>query len=194
MQIVISGETGAGKDYIQNYVIKNYGFNKIITTTTRPMRANEINGINYNFISEADFLKKFNNNEFLETVSYNTVFGKWYYGTEKKNINLKNDNIIILDKSGLLEYKKLTDNSCISIFLECIDEAERFYKAIKRLDIDGKINTKDVDELHRRLISDREKFKDIKKYVDMIIPQSYNETTLMLIDSFMSNLGRTKIL
>ena len=63
--IVLVGKTASGKTLIANEMMKR-GYKKIVTTTTRPMRKKEFDGIDYDFISEDDFIEKAKNHYFLE--------------------------------------------------------------------------------------------------------------------------------
>ena len=81
--MVISGPSGVGKDVLIekiNSVKKNYHFT--ITTTTRPMRLGEKNGVNHNFVTQVAFQKMKNENKFLEWAK---VYGN-FYGVPKKQI------------------------------------------------------------------------------------------------------------
>lgn len=194
MRIVLSGETGAGKDYILNYLVNNYGFEKIVTTTTRPMRKGEIDGVTYNYVTDEEFKQKIENNEFLEYISYDTVYGKWFYGTDKKSVLKTNkDTVIILDAEGLIKYKEIVANSCTCIFIECKSEIQRLFNSLKRLDVDGKIETSALDELVRRVEEDKIKFAEIRKHIDIFLPQVYNETTLKIVDDIMLRAGKRRI-
>lgn len=184
--IVILGQIGCGKDYVLSRLSKRYKLHKTVTDTTRPIREGEINGVHYNFISEEEFKENLKNGKYIEHQEYSTVKGVWYYGTSRDSI--KPNSVIILDKDGYLEYKKYVPN-CISIYLSCIDETERFYRSIKRL---SECNMKDVDEVHRRIKQDEDKFKNIHNLVDFVIPQIYNETTLDLVFDVMKRVGIDK--
>lgn len=187
VNIVVLGETGVGKDYLVSKLMERYNLSKVITSTTRPIREGEINGVTYHFLSENDFISKLKNGEFIETKKYNTVKGVWYYGTSKKDIYNKN-TLIILDKDGLLEYKKYIPD-CISIYIKNIDHTERFFKALKRM---KHITMKDVDEVYRRIKEDEEKFSNISSIVDFVVPQTYNNTTLELVYSIIDRFGVEK--
>lgn len=185
--IVIIGSMGSGKDFIVKSIINRYEIEKIITDTTRPLRSGETNGIDYNFFTEDEFKRKLDKGEYIEYQKYNTIEGVWYYGTNTDSIK-KDNTVIILDKDGYLAYKEHVPN-CIGIFLSCIDETERFYKSIKRL---NDCNMKDVDEVYRRIKKDEEKFKDIHDLVDFVIPQTYNETTVNMVFDILDRIGFKK--
>ena len=86
-----------------------------VSFTTRPMRENEIEGIDYSFVDESKFKQMVEMDEFLE---HATVFGN-YYGTKRKIVsnNLqKGLNVILeIDWQGAKQIKK---NMNIFIFLE----------------------------------------------------------------------------
>ncbi len=58
INIVVLGGTGVGKDYLVNKVIERYNLNKVITSTTRPIREGEIDGVTYHFLTEEEFMNK----------------------------------------------------------------------------------------------------------------------------------------
>lgn len=81
--LVLSGPSGAGKSSLLNEVINDIGecyFS--ISTTTRPIREGEIDGVHYHFVSEAEFKKDIEEEFFLE---YAFVHGN-YYGTSIKPV------------------------------------------------------------------------------------------------------------
>ena len=111
--IVISGPSGAGKgtvvkELLNIYQEHNDKIHLSVSATTRSPRKGEIDGIDYYFIEEEDFLNKIANNEFLEYNQYGT--GK-YYGTLKshvlKYLNLGYDVLLEIDING---YKQIINN------------------------------------------------------------------------------------
>lgn len=105
--IVISGPSGVGKNtIIANLFTKLPNLNYSISATTRSPRPNEIDGKNYFFLSEADFLQKIDAAEFLEWAK---VY-QYYYGTPKKTVfqilNSGNDVVLDVDVQGALQIKR----------------------------------------------------------------------------------------
>lgn len=182
MRLVILGETSAGKDFLLKHTVSKYNLKKVVTYTTRPKRDGEIDGVSYHFISEEDFLNKRKNGFFLEVQEYDTEYGTWYYGTSKESC--KEDNIvIILDKEGWYKFSEVAKN--YSVFLEVKDERKRIFNYLKR---NNNVDIHTVNELERRLDVDNNKFLDIRSQVDIVIPQFYNEDTIMLFDDFMDRI------
>jgi guanylate kinase len=65
--IVISGPSGIGKDaVIREQKGRNLPLHFVITATSRPPRANEINAVDYFFYPPAEFEKRIANGEFIE--------------------------------------------------------------------------------------------------------------------------------
>ena len=78
---IISAPSGSGKSTLVHRLLQtvpNLAFS--ISYTTRPPRASETNGIDYIFVSRADFEGRLARGEFLE---YAEVFGN-FYGTNRE--------------------------------------------------------------------------------------------------------------
>jgi len=94
--LVLSGPSGAGKSSLINKIIDDIGdcyFS--ISTTTRPQREGEKDGIHYHFVSKEEFQKGIDEDEFLE---YALVHGN-YYGTSLKPVKeaLSKGKLVIFD-------------------------------------------------------------------------------------------------
>ena len=116
--LILSSPSGAGKTSLSKKIkeeIKNFEIS--ISHTTRKPRNDEINGKDYHFISQEEFLKKINNNEFYE---YAKIYDN-YYGTSKKAVNdllEKNKNIIFdIDWQGTQQLVKFSNLKFLKIFL-----------------------------------------------------------------------------
>lgn len=106
--IVISGPSGAGKGSVLKEVLsKKTNLSLSISCTTRNQRFNEVDGVNYYFLSQADFRSKIKNNEFLE---YAEVYTNNFYGTPRKPVldKLKEglDVILEIDVNGAMKIKE----------------------------------------------------------------------------------------
>jgi guanylate kinase len=115
--IVLSGPSGAGKDAILSRMKKTgYPADFITTVTTRPKRAQEKDGIDYNFVSPKRFQEMLKGKEFLE---YANVYGNWYgVPTEPVRQALKRgkDTIVKVDTQGAATIKKLVPQA-VFIFI-----------------------------------------------------------------------------
>lgn len=93
---VIAGPSGVGKGtVIKELLNKNDNLVLSVSLTTRKPRPGEVNGVNYNFLSQEEFKNAIENDEFLEWAVYNNN----YYGTSKKVVEntLKQGKSIVLE-------------------------------------------------------------------------------------------------
>ena len=115
--IVISAPSGTGKTTVVKKLLQqSTNLEASVSFTTRKMRENEKEGLDYFFVSEKTFTNMIQNDDFLE---HATVFGN-FYGTEKKSVSesLKEGvNVILeIDWQGALQIKSSMP-SCVMIFL-----------------------------------------------------------------------------
>ena len=108
--VVISSPSGGGKDSVIRALLKVFPTSaRLVTTTSRPPRPRQKNGIDYFFISPEEFKKRLDEGGFVE---HNEYVGN-FYGIEKKNLEkaLENHDIVYtqievngknnLDKAGI---------------------------------------------------------------------------------------------
>jgi len=115
--IVISAPSGTGKTTVVKKLLEeSANLVASVSYTTRKMRENEKEGLDYFFVGEKTFANMIENDDFLE---HATVFGN-FYGTEKKSVsqNLeKGINVILeIDWQGAQQIKNRMP-SCVMIFL-----------------------------------------------------------------------------
>ena len=118
IMLILSSPSGAGKTTLTKKIQQKYQNFKIsVSHTTRKPRPNEIEGLDYFFISHEEFKKKIFNNEFYE---YAKIFNN-FYGTSKNSVNvlLNNCNNILfdIDWQGTQQLSKFKELKLIKIFL-----------------------------------------------------------------------------
>jgi len=97
---IISGPSGAGEDSVIEGLKKYFQIERVITTTTRSMRAGESQGKPYYFISHEEFKKKIERDELAE---YAQEYNDNFYGVAKDELDrVRNSGNIGLWK---IEYK-----------------------------------------------------------------------------------------
>ncbi len=114
---IIAAPSGCGKTSLVEALIKNAkNLYVSVSHTTRPPRSDEINGINYYFVSIEEFEEMIKNNAFVE---HAIVFDN-HYGSSTKLIRDKLDEgidvILEIDWQGARQVKENMPNA-ISIFI-----------------------------------------------------------------------------
>lgn len=117
--LVLTGPTGAGKDTILTELTKQKPDTiRVITTTSRPMRAEESEGNPYHFVTREHFEEMIANKEFFEWVEFRGDLK----GTQKKTleeaISSGKDIVWRIDAKGVKNIKqKITETVPRSVFV-----------------------------------------------------------------------------
>ena len=156
--LLLVGKSASGKSEILKR-LKELGMKTIVTYTTRPPRIGEVEGIDYHFISEEDFIKKIQSDFFAETTKYETVNGIWRYGSAKEDYD--NNTAVILNPEGLKSVKRIFPEA-IAMYIIASNKT-RYERAISRIKSNDKKGLKEID---RRFEADENDFTYIHKYVD----------------------------
>ena len=144
--IVLSGASASGKTEAAKMLMAKYGIQKAITTTTRPMRINEVNGRDYFFVSKEQFDQLIKEDKFVE----HTVYNGNYYGSTKDQI--ASDRVVVIDLEGLKSYSRLNDSRIVTFYLDTsedirykrmLERGDKEEDAKRRLENDRKVFTKD---------------------------------------------------
>jgi guanylate kinase len=145
-RIILAGKAGSGKDYLAAK-LKELGYIKDISFTTRPMRIGEIEGIHYNYITEEVFADMVQADGFYENVCFNG----WYYGTSVES--WEKSHVFISTPRGIDAVRTVDREDCFIVYLD-IDENIRRERISQR---------SDADSVDRRIEADR---KDFENFVD----------------------------
>lgn len=104
--LVISGPSGAGKGTVCKALIEKNPIWVSISCTTRNPRVGEADGVNYYFINREEFLRRIDNDDFLE---YAEVYGNFYGTPKSKVMEMLEDGkdvILEIDIQGALKIKE----------------------------------------------------------------------------------------
>ena len=158
--IVLIGKTASGKTLIREELIRR-GYSGIITYTNRPIRKGEKQNVTYHFISEEEFKQKIDDNFFAEYKTYDTVFGKWYYGSALEDLeNAPEKSVIILTPDGYRDVVDRLSKKPTSIYIYANNSTIK--KRFKKRGDDEK-------EAQRRFDEDNIDFKGVENMVDKIV-------------------------
>jgi len=174
--VILSGPSGSGKTSIAREVCKRIGLDKTyfsISTTTRPPREGEKNGIDYFFVTKDEFLEDIDNNQFLEWAE---VHGN-YYGTSLKQIKeaLNQGKIVFLDidVQGFEAINKIYPEIITSVFVTTKNKKVLIERLKKR-------GTETEESLKIRLINALNEMKKIDEYDYLLINDKFEESVEIL--------------
>lgn len=169
--VVISGPSGVGKDMTINRLKEmGYPFHFVVTATTRPKRANEVDGVDYFFVSMSDFAELIENEELLE---HAIVYGD-YKGIPKAQVReaLASgwDVIMRIDVQGAATIRRLVPEAVL-IYISAESE-EALVRRLKNR------KTEPEGQLKMRIATARQELKwlEIFDYVVINAEDELDET------------------
>ena len=150
--IAFVGKSGAGKDYIMKQVAKGLDFHIIVSSTTRPKRDYETEGVDYHFLTEKEFAAA----RFLETASFNG----WHYGTRYEDLDPNNTNVGVFNPTGLKSLAAQDDIDLTIVYVKASDKT----RLLRQLNREEEPNVK---EIIRRFGTDETDFQDDKSFTKL---------------------------
>ena len=108
--LVLSGPSGVGKTTVAKKLLsENDQLSRVVTCTTRAPRVDEVDGVDYLFLSEKEFMRRVESAEFLEHAE---VYGK-RYGTMKSVVREMfvsgRDVLLVNDVQGAMAINTMAD-------------------------------------------------------------------------------------
>lgn len=175
--IILCGPSASGKTEVAKLLASKYNIKKAVTNTTRPIRINEVNHVDYHFTSKEEFLKLQEQDYFVETACYNNN----YYGCAKNEV--ADNKAVILEPQGVTNFLKLNDPHIVVFVLMC-SEVTRYNRMVYRGD--------SPTSIEERIKNDRIAFSSDKlSFADYTIDT--DNKTLMEITDLVKELYDKKI-
>lgn len=101
MLILVVGKTCSGKDYVAHHIESKYGFHRIVSYTTRPMRVDDKEGVSHYFISE----EQANEYSPCDMFAYTEINGYKYFTLRSQIAN--KDVVYVIDPNGIKDIDAL---------------------------------------------------------------------------------------
>ena len=165
IMVILSSPSGVGKTTLTKKIQqKHQNFKISVSHTTRSPRSNEVDGVDYHFVSKKKFEELIEKNKFYE---YAKIFEN-YYGTLKKDVDetlLKNDILFDIDWQGTKQLSKFKKLNLIKIFLITKNKDELKNRLVKR-------NQNSANEVKKRFESFDEDINHWSDYDYIIINEN----------------------
>ncbi len=160
--LVLSGPSGVGKDAVLKAMQRRgMAFHFVVTTTDRPKRPEEVNGVDYNFVTTDRFEEMIRNDELVE---YARVYSN-YKGVPKAQIEgalaSGMDVVLRLDVQGAARVRQLFPDS-VQIFLVPENE-EQWYQRFRNRRTETEV------ELEQRMSFAREELSLVGRFDYVVV-------------------------
>ena len=118
--IIISAPSGSGKTTITKFLLsQNLNLVFSVSACSRKKRKNEIDGVDYHFLTNKEFKQRIQNKDFLE---WEEVYKNSFYGTLKNEVeaNIKSGRNVIfdIDVKGALSLKEFFKKDSLAIYID----------------------------------------------------------------------------
>lgn len=166
--ICILGASASGKTTVAKMLASKNPYHRIVTYTTRPMRAGEVDGVDYHFVTDKKYQDMKENGMFAETAEYNG----WKYATASKDCD--DYAVAVVTPKGFRNLKKQKDIHIFSFYID-VPIRDRLIKSLQ--------TREDVFECIRRSMSDIGQFDGVEDEVDVVIHnRGYSKTPEEIVD------------
>lgn len=173
--ICLMGKSSTGKDTIFRELLADceLGLEVIVSYTTRPVRAQEVQGQEYFFVDEEEFQRLQKDGRVIEDRVYHTCHGLWrYFTVDDGKINLENHNYLVIGTlESYVKYREYFGEDKLLPLLIELDDGERLARALDR---ERAQDEPKYEEMCRRFLADRDDFSEEKVKAAGIEVRFYN--------------------
>lgn len=182
--LVIAGPAGSGKSTLCDRLLKEErSFSRVVTTTTRPPRTGEINGVHYHFFSADEFRRRLAAGEFLEWARVHGDHEDRLYGTLRSSVidplEAGRNLVLNIDVQGVENFRRIarenaTLRAALTTVFIVVDPA-RVADRMRRRGQDGE------PEIARRLQTAEVELREAPKFDFRIESRSRDEDFAALL-------------
>ncbi len=176
--MILAGPSGSGKSTLCDRLVgANLGFKRVVTTTTRPPREGETDGVHYHFFTPAEFTQKVASGEFLEWAWVHALPNERTerrYGTLKASVlgplASGQDLVMSIDVQGVATFRAAAredprlDRALVTVFIRVDHE-----RLMARMRLRGQDNE---DEIARRMRTAEAELKEASRFDHVIESQT----------------------
>ena len=161
--LILSSPSGAGKTTLAKKIERSdRNFKISVSYTTRTPRTNEVDGVDYNFVTIKKFQELASQDKFLEQAK---VFGNYYAtlkGPIEDNLAKGIDYLFDIDWQGTEQVKKIMPSDIVSVFIlpPSIDDLESRLK---------KREEKNKELINQRMKMAKDEIKHWKDYKYIVV-------------------------
>ena len=152
--LVLVGKSGSGKTTIEDIMIKKYGMVRAISHTTREKRENDIDGVNYFFVSKEEMERLNKAGELAERIEYLDNV----YALCKEQC--RTDRVVVVAPEGLKQLLEKDDLDIFSVFID-VDREVREQRMFNRGD--------STESVQKRIENDDRIFDGMESLTNIIL-------------------------
>lgn len=172
--VALVGASATGKSTVERILQEDYGHNRCVSITTRPMRDYERDGVDYHFLTVADIDQL----EEEGLLAERTCFNGWHYGLTVAEI--EEGGVVVIEPNGLRQIiEKVGRENVFVVYLTYPDKERLIRSLVAR-------NDNDVDEVIRRFQADKKDMQGMEDVADIIIRNEDSHKTAKMIHAIVN--------
>ena len=172
--VALVGASATGKSTVERILQEDYGHNRCVSITTRPMRDYERDGVDYHFLTVADIDQL----EEEGLLAERTCFNGWHYGLTVAEV--EDGGVVVIEPNGLRQIiEKVGRENVFVVYLTYPDKERLIRSLVAR-------NDNDVDEVIRRFQADKKDMQGMEDVADIIIRNVESHKTAKMIHAIVN--------